>query len=344
MKIVILGIDLGKTVCSVAGLDESGQVILRKRVRRDRLGALLVNLPPCTVAMEACCGAHHVGRQAQALGHEIRLMPPEYVRPYVKAQKNDDRDAEAIAEAASRPTMRLVTLKTIEQLDLQSLHRVRERHVRNRTQLINQIRALLLERGIVLARSPAKLARAMPDILADEANGLYPRMRLLLEDLMTELHQLDQRIHALDREIASIAREDESARRLMEVPGIGALTATAVVAAVGDASAFASGRDFAAWLGLVPRQVTTGGRPRLLGITKRGNKYLRRLLVHGARSALPHLMAKETPQGRWLSGLLARRHRNVATVALAQKMARIIWALLAHQRRYSAVFTPMNHA
>lgn len=340
MEIVILGLDLGKTVCSVAGLDRDGRVVLRKRVRRDRLGTLLVNLPRCVVAMEACCGAHHVGRQAQELGHQVRLMSPEYVRPYVKAQKNDDRDAEAIAEAATRPTMRQVTLKTAEQLDLQSLHRVRERLVRNRTQLINQIRALLLERGIVVAQRPAKLAAAMPEILADEANGLRPRMRTLLADQMAEVRELERRIADLDQEIATLARDEESARRLMEIPGIGPLTATAIIAAIGDASSFASGRDLAAWLGLVPRQVTTGGKPRLLGITKRGNKYLRRLLVHGARSALPHMVAKETPQAHWLGGLLARRHRNVVIVALAQKMARVIWALLAHGRRYGAVVSP----
>jgi len=182
---------------------------------------------------------------------------------------------------------------------------------------------------------------AMPTILADDANGLHPRMRLMLEDLMAELRELEQRIGALDREMAVIARQNEDTKRLMEIPGIGALGATAIVAAIGDASALASGRDFAAWVGLVPRQVTTGGKPRLLGITKRGNKYLRRLLVHGARSALPHLADKDTPQGRWLNGLLARRHRNVATVALAQKMARTVWALLAHKRHYSAEYAPV---
>jgi len=336
MNIVVLGIDLGKNVCSVAGLDGDGCVVMRKRVRRDRLSAMLANLPGCVVAMEACCGAHHVGRAAESWGHEIRLMAPEYVRPYVKAQKNDDRDAEAIAEAATRPTMRLVALKTPEQLDLQSLHRVRERWVRNRTQLINQIRAVLLERGIVVAQKPARLLAAMPDVLADETNGLSPRMRGLVEDLLGELRELDARIRELDREFTAIAREHEATQRLMEIPGIGALTATAIVAAVGDGSRFQSGRELAAWLGLVPRQVTTGGKPRLLGITKRGNKYLRRLLVHGARSALPHQTMKATPQARWLNGLLARRPRNVAVVALAQKMARIIWALLAHGRRYAA--------
>jgi len=340
MTIVILGIDLGKTVCSVAGLDAQGEVVLRKRLQRSRLESFLANRPACVVAMEACCGAHHVGRRAESLGHEVRLLSPAYVKPYIKAQKNDDRDAVAIAEAATRPTMPLVTLKTAEQLDLQSLHGVRDRYVRNRTQLINQIRGLLLERGITVVKTPDKLLQAMPGILADEANGLLARMRRLLEDLMVELRELEQRIAALDREIAAIAREDEAARRLMEIDGIGPLTATAIRAAAGDASAFASGRDFAAWLGLVPRQASTGGKPRLLAITKRGNSYVRRLLVHGARSALRKLETAATPMGHWLRGLLARRHRNVAVVALAQKLARIVWALLAHGRRYTAEVTP----
>ena len=340
MEIVILGIDLGKTDCSLAGLDRTGAVVLRRRVKRAKLAQVLVNLPPCVVAMEACCGAHQVGRLAADHGHQVRLMPPEYVRPYVKAQKNDDRDAEAIAEAASRPTMRFVTVKTAEQLDLQSLHRVRERLVNTRTRTINQLRAFLLERGITVAKTPGRLRVALPRILADETNGLRPRMRLIIEDMMGEIRGLDARIAELDRELAHIALDDPSARRLMEVPGIGPLTATALVAAVGDASAFASGRDLAAWLGLVPRQVTTGGKPRLLGITKRGNKYLRRLLVHGARSVYRHLAETQTPRGRWLAGVLARRHRNVATVALAQKMARTVWALLVHGRRYDPAFAP----
>lgn len=340
MEIVILGVDLGKTDCSVAGLDASGRVVTRRRIRRVKLAQFLVNLPRCVVAMEACCGAHQMGRIAADHGHEVRLMPPEYVRPYVKAQKNDDRDAEGIAEAATRPTMRFVTLKTAEQLDLQSLHRLRERLVNTRTRIINQLRAFLLERGIAVAKKPAKLRAAVPGILANEANGLRPRMRTMIEDMMSEIRDLDERIGRLDREILEIAYADPDAQRLMAIPGIGPLSATAIVAAVGDASAFKSGRDLAAWLGLVPRQVTTGGKPRLLGITKRGNKYIRRLLVHGARSAKSGLLKSETPRGRWLAGVVDRRHGNVATVALAQKMARTVWALLAHGRRYDPAFVP----
>ncbi len=263
-------------------------------------------------------------------------MPAEYVRPYVKARKNDDRDAEAIAEAATRPTMRFVPLKSAAQLDTQTLHRVRERLVGHRTALINQMRAILLERGRVVAKGPSALARVLPDIVAEEANGLSPRIRSLLEDMRAEWRDLDARIKAFDTELMALARENAAARRLIEVPGIGPLTATALVAAIDNAQAFSCGRDLAAWVGLVPRQATTGGKPRLLGISKRGNVYLRRLLVHGARSVLRPLAKSDTPLGRWLRGLLARRPCTVAIVALANKLARIAWAVLARGTRYGA--------
>lgn len=263
-------------------------------------------------------------------------MPPEYVSPYVKAQKNDERDAEAIAEAATRPTMRFVPLKTTAQLDTQTLHRVRERLVGHRTALINQMRAILLERGLVVAKGPSTLARRLPDVLATHASALSPRVRRLLEEMRAEWRHLDARIAALDKEFVAVARESAAARRLIEVPGIGPLTATALVAAIDNAQAFERGRDLAAWLGLVPRQATTGGKPRLLGISKRGNVYLRRLLVHGARSVLHPLAKTDTALGRWLRALLARRHHNVAVVALANKLARIAWAVLARGSHYEA--------
>lgn len=336
MTTMTIGIDLGKTVCSLAGLDEEGRVVFRKRMRRDRLSGFLANLPPSRVAMEACCGAHHAAREALALGHEARLMPPEYVRPYVKAQKNDDRDAEGVAEAGSRPTMRFVAVKSETQLDLQTLHRVRSRLVIRRTALINQLRAILLERGVRVARGKAKLVKALPDILAQETTRLRPRILLLIEELRAEWRGLDGRIQALDHELTSAARQDQAARRLTEVPGIGPLTATALVAAVGTAEGFRGGRDLSAWLGLVPRQATTGGKPKLLGITKRGNKYLRYLLVHGARAVIGRLSEQTTRLGHWLRKLLARAHPNVAVVALANKLARIAWAVLARGVRYAA--------
>jgi transposase len=238
-EIAVLGIDLGKTSCSVAGMSASGQVVLRRRVARDGIPALLGKLPRCVVAMEACCGAHHVGRGAAALGHQVRLMPPEYVRPYVKAQKNDDRDAEAIAEAATRPTMRFVPLKAEAQLDVHALHRARERLVAERTALINQLRALLLERGIVLPQRRRAVV-AWVDAPRDEGEPdcLSPRIRRLVDDMRAEWAELDRRIAVFDDEFATSARQDEAARRLATVPGIGPINATALVAAVGDASAF----------------------------------------------------------------------------------------------------------
>lgn len=329
-----LGIDLGKNLCSVAGLDASGAIVVRRRVRRDRVLAFTAGVGPCVVALEACCGAHHLARRLSAQGHTVRLMSPEYVRPYVKAQKNDDRDAEAIAEAATRPTMRFVEPKSEAQLDLQALHRVRDRLVAERTALINQIRALLLERGISVPQGRWRLARELPTLLSDETAILSPRIGTLLADMAAEWAAIDRRITALDKEFAALARNDDRARHLASIPGIGPLTASALVAAVGEARSFARGRDLAAWLGLVPRQATTGGRPRLLGISRRGSKYLRKLLVHGARSALPGLATTATPLGRWLTALLARAHKNTAVVALANKLARIAWAVLVGGRRF----------
>lgn len=334
MSIVILGIDLGKNSCSVVGLDEGGMVVLRRRMRRGGVVAFAAKLTPCVMAMEACCGAHHMGRALAELGHEIRLMSPEYVRPYVKAQKNDDRDAEAIAEAATRPTMRFVELKSEEQLDIQTLHRVRDRLVSERTSLTNQIRSLLLERGQVVAQGHARLRLLLRELLDTGVNTLSPRMAFLLGDMRARWEELDCRIAAFDAEFATMARTDDRARRLTSIPGIGALNATALVAAIGNAETFGKGRDLAAWLGLVPRQATTGGKPRLLGITKRGSRYLRKMLIQGARAAMPTLVKANTAVGAWLRGLLARAHGNVAVVALAAKMARTVWALLRQGRVY----------
>jgi transposase len=336
MDIAVLGLDLGKNSCSVVGLDRTGKVVLRRRMQRKTIVVLAAKLPPCIVAMEACCGAHHLGRILAAQGHTIRLMSPEYVRPYVKAQKNDDRDAEAIAEAATRPTMRFVVLKSEAQLDMQTLHRARDRAVGERTSLMNQLRAVLLERGVIVPQGRAKLKLRVTELLRHRAGELSSRIHLLIEDMLKRWLALDERIAAFDAEFAAEAKRDEAARRLTSIPGIGALNATALVAAVGDAETFARGRNLAAWLGLVPRQATTGGKPRLLGITKRGSKYLRKMLIQGARAALPTLSRSNTRLGQWLRGLLARAHTNTVVVALAAKMARIVWALL----RYGTTFEP----
>ena len=328
MEVAVLGIDLGKNSCSVVGLDGGGRVVLRRRLSRDGVLKLASSLPRCVTAMEACCGSHHLGRMLLDQGHQVRLMSPEYVRPYVKAQKNDDRDAEAIAEAATRPTMRFVELKSQEQLDMQSLHRARDRLVGERTALINQLRAFLLERGVIVPQGRRKLEAALDVLLAAEQVVLSPRTRLLIEDQRAEWRELDRRIAAFDAEFAQVARTDPTARLLTTIPGIGTINATALAAAVGRAQTFGRGRDLAAWLGLVPRQMTTGGKPKLLGISKRGNVYLRKMLIHGARAALPMLSAKETPLGGWLRNLLARAHTNTVVVALAAKLARIVCGVL----------------
>lgn len=337
MDIVVLGIDLGKNSCSLAGLDKSGRVILRRRMRRSSVESFVAGVERCVVAMEACCGAHHLGRVFAAQGHAVRLMSPEYVRPYVKAQKNDELDAEAIAEAATRPTMRFVEVKSQAQSDVQALHRARERLVSERTALINHLRALLLERGIVAPQGRRKLEEEL-SVFADEdgIEALSPRIRLLIEELRDEWRGLDKRIAAFDAEFVRMARQNDAVRRLMTIPGIGTINATALAAAVGDARTFGRGRDMAAWLGLTPRQMTTGGKPRLLGISKRGNRYLRKNLIHGARAVLPYLAERETSLGRWARALLARAHKNVVVVALANKLARVAWAVLVHGSIYEA--------
>jgi transposase len=332
--IAVLGIDLGKNSCSLAGMDAAGAVIMRKRMTRDAIVTFAATLPACVIAMEACCGAHFLGRTLALHGHTIRLMSPEYVQPYVKAQKTDDRDAEAIAEAATRPTMRFVSLKSDAQLDLQILHRVRERLVNARTALINQLRAVLLERGIILPRGRVNLMRRLEELMMGDP-AVSVRTRTLLSDLRDEWAELDRRVNAYDDELAALTREDVQARRLATIPGIGIINATALLAAIGDGSAFAKGRDLAAWLGLTPRQHSTGGKTKLLGISKRGNGYLRKQLIHGARAAMPHLAAKPNQLGAWLQNMLKRAHPNVVVVALAAKLARIAWAVLRHEEDFN---------
>jgi transposase len=272
--------------------------------------------------------SHFLGRTFAAQGHMVRLMSTEYVQPYVKAQKTDDRDAEAIAEAATRPTMRFVSLKSEVQLDLQALHRARERLVLARTGLINQLRAVLLERGITIPKGRAMLMRRLAE-LGLENLEVSVRTQRLLEELLEECTMLDRRIGTYDEEFAAM-----QAQRLSSIPGIGAINATALLAAVGDASAFTRGRDLAAWLGLTPRQHSTGGKTKMLGISKRGNRYLRKQLIHGARAAMPHLAAKQTRIGVWLRQLLSRSHPNVLVVALAATLARIVWAVLRHETKF----------
>jgi transposase len=340
MAIVTVGLDLGKNWIHMVGLDGEGRIVLRRRVRRDRLLAVTANVPACVIGMEACSGSHHLARLLTAQGHAARLMPPQYVKPFVKSNKNDYRDAEANAEAVERPTMRFVPIKEQAQLDLQTIHRVRQRLVGRRTALINQLQAILLERGIIIPQRRRVLDRQLSGLLADDGNGLSPRIRLLIEDIRAEWRELDTQIKALDDELIATAKTVDTCRRLCEIPGIGALNATALMAAVSNGAAFGKGRDMAAWLGLTPREHSTGGKQRLLGISKQGNTYLRTLLIHGARAALPFLAARQDPLGEWLRRLLVRAHRNVVIVALANKLARIAWAVLSgtqpHRSRAAA--------
>jgi transposase len=300
-------------------------------MRREGVIKLAVKLQSCVIAMEACCGAHHLGRVLRAQGHEVRLMSPEYVRPYVKSQKNDDRDAEAIAEAATRPTMRFVALKSEEQLDMQTLHRARDRLVGERTALINQLRAVLLERGITVAQGRRKLERHLAGLNGPE--GLSQRMRVLIEDMRLQWSELDRRIAELDKELAEWVRNEEAARRLMTIPGIGVLNATALIAAIGQGESFARGRDLAvARLGAAAgnnRRQTASGRNQ-----QAGQQVFRKLLIHGARAALPTLLESPTPLGAWLRGLMTRMHKNAAVVALANKLARMAWAVLRHNETF----------
>ena len=284
MELHTIGIDLGKTVFHLVGLNQRGEAVVRKKFSRAQLLRFTANLKVDLIGMEACGGAHFLGRALREQGHEVRLMPAQYVKPYVKTNKSDYIDAEAIAEAVARPRMRFVPIKTDDQLDMQSLHRVRERWVMRRTAVVNQIRGLLLERGITLRKGRRHVDRALPGILEDADKRLYGALRLLLAQLKLELEQMALRIEEADAVIEKTTQENDACRRLVAIPGIGPVTATALIAAIGNGAAFHKGLAFAAWMGLVPREHSTGGKQKLLGISKRGNSYLRRLFVQGARS------------------------------------------------------------
>jgi transposase len=329
-----LGIDLGKTVFHVVGLDARGTITLKRRLSRSQLVGLVTNLPRCVIGMEACPGSHHLARRLADTGHTIRLLPPQYVRPYVKTHKNDFRDAEAIAEAVDRGTMRFVPPKTTEQLDLQARHRVRDRLVGQRTALVNQIRAFLLEQGQPLRPGRIALQGALRRLLAADTPAVSSSMVRLLAELAEEWRRLEERIERTTCEIEATAKTDPACQRLLGIPGVGPIAATAVVAAVGNGRAFAKGRDFAAWLGLVPRQYSTGGKPHLLGVSKCGNSYLRRLFVLGAQAVRRSKIRERQRFGPWLTRLELRVHRNVAVVALANKLARIVWAVLTTAAPY----------
>ena len=335
--VAVLGIDIGKNTFHLVGLNERGAIILRRKLSRGQLEAKLANLPPCLVGMEACVGAHHLSRRLKALGHDARLMPARYVRAYLKGNKNDFRDAEAIAEAVQRPTMRFVATKTAEQLDLQALHRVRSRLVGERTAIANEIRAFLLDRGIAVAKGLNRLRAALPGILGTRTEVLSPRLLHIIEDLVADWRHLDQRIDNVSLQIEALAKQDAGCERLMTVPGVGPIISSATVAAIGSGDVFAKGRDFSAWLGLVPKQISTGDRTILGKISKRGNKYLRTLFVQAARVVLLWPRSWERYGLKpWIEAAARRLHHNVLAIALANKLARIAWSVLARGRSFEA--------
>jgi transposase len=334
MKIMRIGIDLAKQVFQIHGVDVHEKPVCRKQLRRNQMAEFFHKLEPCLIGMEACASSHYWARTLQAMGHTVKLIAPQFVKPYVKTNKNDANDAEAICEALSRPTMRFVPIKTVEQQDLQALHRIRTELIHQRTAKVNQTRGLLGEYGIVVAPRVNQLRKALPEILEDAENGLTARFRILLDGLRADLVYLDEQIAILDQEMQRQANDNAAAKKLQQLRGIGPITATALVAAIGDASAFNKGRDLAAWVGLVPRQHSSGGKDRLLGISKRGDAYLRTLLIHGARAVIKTATGKEDRLSQWIQALCTRRNKNIAAVALANKTIRLAWALLTSKKDY----------
>ena len=337
MQIHSVGIDLGKTIFHLVALGDNGKVLLKKKFSQKQLIAFTANMQTSLIGMEACSGSHFLGRALREQGHDVKLIPAQFVKPFVKSNKNDFIDAEAIAEAVVRENMRFVPIKTDDQLDLQALHRVRDRLMARRTALINQIRAFLLERGIVFAKSPIRLREALPEVLENVNESLTPRMRNLVAILWSEWKDLELQIVQMNDEVEWIASSDAACRRLRQTPGIGPLVATAIVASIGNGAAFRKGREFAAWMGLLPKQQSTGGKARLYGISKRGNSYLRKILIHGARAVVLRSKRERIAMGAWMTSLETRAPRNVLIVATAHKLARIAWAVLATGQDYRAV-------
>ena len=334
MHVVTLGIDLAKNVFQLHGVDRVGKVVVTKRLRRAQLLRTIAQLPPCLIGVEACPGAHYWAREFAKFGHKVRLMGAQFVAPYRKGNKNDGNDAEAICEAVSRPSMRFVPAKSIEQQDLQMLQRIRENVIQSRTALINQIRGLLAERGIVIAKGIAKARNELPLIIESAENELSDLARELLSALREELQHLDAHLASIDRRIVHQFSGNEACTRIAAISGVGVMTATAIVSSVGDARNFKNGRHLAAWLGLVPRQYASGDRSQMYGITRRGDKRLRSLLIHGARTTVHYAARKNDRLSQWINRLRAKRGTNVAAVALANKFARWIWAILAKGETY----------
>ena len=339
MKITRIGMDIAKSVFQLHAVDSRDRAALKKKLKRTEVLAFFRATPACEVGIEACGGAHHWAREIGKLGHSVKLIAPQFVKPYVKTNKNDAADAEAICEAMSRPNMRFVPIKTTAQQDLQAIHRTRSELIKQRTMKGNQIRGLLAEYGVIVDKRLERLRAALPVILehVDSGdNGLTMPMRHLMNELREDLVKFDERVKQMDEKIAVEAKQNDVVKRLQQIPGIGPVSATALVAAVGDGKNFKCGRAMAAWLGLVPAQKSSGGRDRLLGISKRGDSYIRTLLIHGARASQRAAVNKTDPRSIWVNALGARRHKNVAAVALANKNARVAWAILSRGEDYRA--------
>ncbi len=344
MKITRVGVDIGKNSFHLCAVNRAGRVVWRKAMNRTQwLSHLQKQLEPGTeVGMEACGGAHHWGRELVKLGFTVKLIAPQFVKPYVKSNKTDNADAEAIAEAMSRPGMRYVAMKTINQQDIQALHRVRTELIKQRTATSNQIRGLVAEYGLVAPQSLSQLRKALTVWLDDDTGALSLFFIQILLELREDLKHLDERVAELDHHLQDVAKTDPAAQKLQQLQGIGPVCATILSAALGDGSSFRNGREFAVSLGLVPKQYATGGKERLLGISKRGDSYIRKQMVHGARAALRHAKAKDDNLSRWLNGLSARKHANVVTVAMAAKTARMAWALVRHDVDYDPMRAAMS--
>jgi transposase len=334
--ITVMGIDLAKSVFHVYGVDSNGKAQLRKKLDRKGLMKVIANTAPCLIGVEACGGSNYWARKFEEHGHEVKMMPPQYVKPYVKTNKNDFNDAEGICEAVQRPNMHFVPKKSVEQQDIQMVHRIRQRLVAGRVALVNEARGLLAEYGIVIGKGVSRFNTAIVQIIGDNKNGLTSVGRRKMRDLLTELNEMQERIKAMDVEISRIYENSDTCKRIGKIPGIGPVTATAIVAAVSDAGVFKNGRQMSAWLGIVPRQDSTGGKPRLLGISKRGDIYLRTLLIHGGRSVVLAARNKTDKYSQWVTQKATTRGKNKAAVAVANKNARIIWKLLNTGESYKA--------
>jgi transposase len=341
-KITTLGVDLAKNLFQLHGVDLAGKIVLCREVRRAQLMKTIAQLDPCLIGIEACGGAHYWARRFAEHGHQVKMMSPQFVKPYRKSDKNDRNDAEAICEAVTRPSMRFVAVKSVEQQDMLMLHRVREGLMKERIALINRIRGSLSEYGIVIGKNVCNLRRELPGILEDAGNELTVVARQVFNELYEDLGAREQRIAQVERSIRALGSQHEVVRRLETVPGIGYLSATALFGTVGDAKQYKNGRQLAAWMGLVPRQSSSGGKQRLFGITKRGDKYLRKLLVHGARSITTRAERKPQPQDHWLNELRVRRGKFRSYVAQANKTARIAWAIMAKGEVYRAPTTTLE--